>query len=197
MLLAAAGRSSYNIDSTERKGIIYMLSENIKAARKSKGLSQEELAVKLNIVRQTLSKWERGLSVPDSDMLIAISEALEIPVSALLGETITESKAEDLKVISQKLEIINLQFAKRKRTRRKLLRWLMISLCAVTVMISAALVVLNSPYLNWNYSDPETAVLGVAFHSFEWIFVRLAPIVFIGSVVGIFMTREKEFFFPE
>ena len=73
----------------------------------------------------------------------------------------------------------------------------MISLCAVTVMISAALVVLNSPYLNWDYSDPETAVLGVAFHSFEWIFVRLAPIVFIGSVVGIFMTREKEFIFPE
>lgn len=63
MLLAAAGRSSYNIDSTERKGIIYMLSENIKAARKSKGLSQEELAVKLNIVRQTLSKWERGGSL--------------------------------------------------------------------------------------------------------------------------------------
>ena len=174
-----------------------MLSENIKAARKSKGLSQEELAVKLNIVRQTLSKWERGLSVPDSDMLIAISEALEIPVSALLGETITESKAEDLKVISQKLEIINLQFAKRKRTRQKLLHWLMISLCAVTVMISAALIVLNSPYLNWDYSDPETAVLGVAFHSFEWIFVRLAPIVFIGSIVGIFMTREKEFIFPE
>ena len=174
-----------------------MLSENIKAVRKSKGLSQEELAVKLNIVRQTLSKWERGLSVPDSDMLIAISEALEIPVSALLGETITEPKVDDLKVISQKLEIINLQFAKRKRTRRKLLRWLMITLCAVTVMISAALVVLNSPYLNWNYSDPETAVLGVAFHSFEWIFVRLAPIVFIGSVVGIFMTREKEFIFPE
>ena len=174
-----------------------MLSENIKAVRKSKGLSQEELAVKLNIVRQTLSKWERGLSVPDSDMLIAISEALEIPVSALLGETITESKAEDLKVISQKLEIINLQFAKRKRTRQKLLHWLMISLCAVTVMISAALIVLNSPYLNWDYSDPETAVLGVAFHSFEWIFVRLAPIVFFGSVVGIFMTREKEFIFPE
>ena len=124
-----------------------MLSENIKAVRKSKGLSQEELAVKLNIVRQTLSKWERGLSVPDSDMLIAISEALEIPVSALLGETITEPKVDDLKVISQKLEIINLQFAKRKRTRQKLLHWLMISLCAVTVMISAALVVLNSSYL--------------------------------------------------
>ena len=48
-----------------------MLSENIKAVRKSKGLSQQELAVKLNVVRQTISKWEQGLSVPDSDMLIS------------------------------------------------------------------------------------------------------------------------------
>ena len=54
-----------------------MLNENIQVIRKSKGLSQEELAVKLNVVRQTISKWERGLPVPDSDMLIAISEALE------------------------------------------------------------------------------------------------------------------------
>ena len=53
-----------------------MLNENIKAIRKSKGLSQEELAVKLNVVRQTISKWEQGLSVPDSDMLISISEVL-------------------------------------------------------------------------------------------------------------------------
>ena len=67
-----------------------MLSENIKAIRKSKGLSQEELAIKLNVVRQTISKWEQGLSVPDSDLLIAISEALETPVSTLLGETVTE-----------------------------------------------------------------------------------------------------------
>ena len=54
-----------------------MLSENMKAIRKSKGLSQQELAVRLNVVRQTISKWEQGLSVPDSDMLISISEALE------------------------------------------------------------------------------------------------------------------------
>ena len=56
-----------------------MLNENIKALRKSKGLSQQELAVKLNVVRQTVSKWEQGLSVPDSDMLVAISEVLETP----------------------------------------------------------------------------------------------------------------------
>ena len=69
-----------------------MLNENIKAIRKLKGLSQQELAVKLNVVRQTISKWEQGLSVPDSDMLIAISEALETPVSKLLGETVVETE---------------------------------------------------------------------------------------------------------
>ena len=58
-----------------------MLNENIKVVRKSKGLSQEELAIKLNVVRQTISKWEQGLSVPDSDMLVSLSEALETPVS--------------------------------------------------------------------------------------------------------------------
>lgn len=168
-----------------------MLNENIKAIRKSKGLSQEELAIKLNVVRQTISKWEKGLSVPDSNMLISISEVLETPVSTLLGETVVESKVDDLKAISEKLEIINLQLAQRKTTRRKILHWLLILLCTVIVAISLVLIVLNSPYLGWDYKDPETAVLGVAFHSFEWLFVRLAPIIIIGAIFGIFLTRKK------
>ena len=168
-----------------------MLSENIKTARKSKGLSQEELAVKLNVVRQTISKWEQGLSVPDSDMLIALSDALATPVSALLGEFAVRAEADDLKAIAEKLEIINLQLARQKAARRKTLRWLLIALCAVTVIIAAALVLLNSPYLGWNYSDPETAVAGTAFHAFEWLFVRLAPLVLIGAVIGLVLTRSK------
>ena len=168
-----------------------MLSENIRAFRKSNGLSQEELAIKLNVVRQTISKWEQGLSVPDSAMLISLSEALETPVSTLLGETVAEAEADDLKAISEKLEVINLQLAQRKASRRKMLHWLFISLCAVIVIIFAALMVLSSPYLDWDYSDPETAVVGVAFHAFEWLFVRLAPVIFIGAIVGIFLTRKK------
>ena len=168
-----------------------MLNENMKAIRKSKGLSQKELAVKLNVVRQTISKWEQGLSVPDADMLITISEALETPVSTLLGETVIEPKADDLKVISEKLEIINLQLAQRKIARRKAIHWLLISLCAVIVIISAVLMAFNSPYLDWDYSSHETAVVGVAFHAFEWLFVRLAPIILTGAIVGIFLTRKK------
>ncbi|EJS5892439.1 helix-turn-helix domain-containing protein [Listeria monocytogenes] len=168
-----------------------MLNENIKAIRKSKGLSQEEIAIQLNVVRQTISKWEQGLSVPDSDMLISISEVLETPVSTLLGETVMVSKVDDVKAISEKLEIINLQFAQRKTARRKMLYWLFVSLCAVIAIISAVFIILNSPYLGWDYSDPETSVIGVAFHTFEWLFVRLAPIILIGGVVGIFLTRKN------
>ena len=169
-----------------------MLNENIRAIRKSKGLSQEELAIKLNVVRQTISKWEQGLSVPDSDMLLAISEALETPVSTLLGETVAETKAEDLSAISQRLEVINLQLARRKVMHRKILRSACIALCGAVILIFAALFMWNSPYLSWDYSDPETAVVGVFFHAFEWLFVRLAPIVFVGAVAGICLTRKRE-----
>lgn len=168
-----------------------MLNENIKAIRKSKGLSQEEIAVKLNVVRQTISKWEKGLSVPDSDMLISISEVLETPVSTLLGETVVETKVDDLKAISKKLEIINLQLAQRNTAIRKTIQGLLVALCTVILIISVVLIALNSPYLGWNYNDPETAVLGVSFHIFEWLFVRLAPFVLIGAIAGIILARKK------
>ncbi len=169
-----------------------MLNENIRALRKSKGLSQQELAIKLNVVRQTISKWEQGLSVPDSEMLISLSEVLETPVSKLLGETVAETEADNIKAISEKLEVINLQLAQRKTTRRKVIRWLLISLCAIIVVVFVAVGILNSPYLGWDYSAPETAVLGVDFHSFEWLFVRVAPIIFIAAIIGIFFTFKKE-----
>ena len=140
-----------------------MLNENIRAVRKSKGLSQEELAVKLHVVRQTISKWEQGLSVPDSDMLISLSEALETPVSALLGESLTAPEADSLqaiKAISEKLEVINLQLAQRKDARRKALHGFFIISCAVIIILFAVLGAWGSPYLEWDYSDPETAVFG-------------------------------------
>lgn len=110
----------------------------------------------------------------------------------MLGEAVTEPEADDLKSISQKLEVINLQLSKRQQSRRKIAHWTFIALAAIIVLITAVLFLLNSPYLGWNYTDPETAVLGTAFHSFEWVFVRVAPIVLIGAIVGISMTRRKD-----
>lgn len=168
-----------------------MLNENIRAIRKSKGLSQEELAVKINVVRQTVSKWEKGLSVPDSDLLIALSEALETPVSVLVGERVAEEKADELKAICEKLEVINLQLALNRESKRKRTRGLFIALLIAVIAVFLVLLVVDSPYLNWDYSDPERAVVGVALHAFEWIFVRLAPFALVGAVVGIILTRKK------
>lgn len=168
-----------------------MLSENIRAIRRAKGLSQEELAIKLNVVRQTISKWEQGLSVPDSDLLLSLSEVLETPVSTLLGETVIELEVDAIKAISEKLEIINLQLARRKTMRKTVFHWLLISFCAVIVAIAAALIVINSPYLGWDYSDPELAVAGTLFHAFEWLFLRFGPLLLIAAIVGICLTRKK------
>lgn len=168
-----------------------MLSENIKISRKYKGLSQDELAIKLNVVRQTVSKWERGLSVPDSEMLITLSEILEIPVSTLLGENIETSKADQLEVIAQKLEVINFQLAKKKDESKKLLHGFMIVSCIGLILIFIVMLMINSSYLNWDYTNTELAVAGVLVHGFEWVFIRIFPIALIALIAGIIITRKN------
>lgn len=168
-----------------------MLNENIKRIRKSKGLSQEELAIKLNVVRQTVSKWENGLSVPDSSMLIILANELDTTVSELLGEPVAEPTTDDLKTLSEKLEVINLQLAKRSTAKLKTIRYILISLCAAIVIIFIALAFMNSSYLDWNYKDLELAMAGTIMHGFEFLFVRIAPIVFLISVAGIVVTYKK------
>ena len=93
-----------------------MIDKNIKHFRKAKGMSQEEMAVKLNVVRQTVSKWENGRSVPDADVLIRMAELLEISVSQLLGIETEEQSNKDL---SEELAKLNEQLA-RKNQREKL-----------------------------------------------------------------------------
>ena len=169
-----------------------MLNENIKKLRKSKGLSQEELAIKLNVVRQTVSKWENGLSVPDSSMLIALADELDTSVGVLLGEPVTEPIQDDLKVISEKLEVINLQLAKRSMAKVKTIRWIHISFCALIVVVFIVLAAMQSSYLGWDYNNPELTVAGTMMHGFEFVFVRLAPFAFIASVIGIVLTYKKK-----
>ena len=65
-------------------------------------------------------------------------------------------------------------------------------MCALIAIVFAVLFVLNSPYLSWDYTNPETAVMGVGFHALEWLFVRVAPIALIGAIVGAILTREKK-----
>lgn len=169
-----------------------MLSENIRTIRKSKGLSQEELAVKLNVVRQTISKWEQGLSVPDANMLISLAQALDTTVSVVLGETVRQAEVNDLKVISEKLEIINLQLARSRQARRKKATVFFGLTAAVVLAVFAFLIRFDSAYLSWDYSAPEIAVVGVLLHAFEWFFVRLAPVALLGAIAGIYLTWRKK-----
>lgn len=97
-----------------------MLNENIKTIRKQRGLSQEELAIRLHVVRQTVSKWEKGLSVPDSDMLVKIAEVLEVSIGELLGKPIYDEK--DKNEITEQLIRINEQFAIKNRRSKLILK---------------------------------------------------------------------------
>ena len=129
--------------------------------------------------------------MPDSDLLIALSETLETPVSTLLGETVAESEVDTIKALSEKLEILNLQFARRKALRRAALHWSLIAVWGIIVVLFAAMLAVNSPYLGWDFRDPELAVAGTVYHAFEWLFVRLAPFVLIAAIIGVCFTRKK------
>lgn len=168
-----------------------MLNENIRALRTSKGLSQEELSLKLNVVRQTVSKWERGLSVPDAEMLIVLGEVLETPVSTLLGETISTSEPDGLQVLSEKLEVLNDQFARARESKRRALHVLCIAIAAVVTLALIALAAIGDSYLEWDFSNPEHAVAATLLHGFEWVFVRVAPFALLALAVGAIVTRKK------
>ena len=92
-----------------------MINENIKRARKARGISQEEMAVKLNVVRQTVSKWENGLSVPDADVLIQMADLLEVPVSRLLG---VETQPGETRSLAEQLSQLNEELADRVKRER-------------------------------------------------------------------------------
>ena len=119
-----------------------MLNENLKQLRKSKGLSQEELAIRLNVVRQTISKWEKGLSVPDADMLIKIADIFEVSVSELLGEKKGEKKEQDVNEVADQLMRINEQLAIKNRRSHRVWKTVGIVLL-IFVLFNVGLVVLN------------------------------------------------------
>ena len=166
-----------------------MLGENIRAIRTSRGLSQEQLAARLHVVRQTVSKWEKGLSAPDAEMLTALSEALGAPVGVLLGEAAPQR--DDLAALSEQLEALRQQ---QLRRREALLRAVHVGAIALGALLAAALIALfiaGSPYLQWDYGNPETAVAGVMLHGAEWLFVRLAPLLLAAAIAAAVLTRPR------
>lgn len=110
-----------------------MLSENIKSLRRNKGLTQDELASRLNVVRQTVSKWEKGLSVPDAEMLQKIAEVFDTDVSQLLGTSIKQS--ENVDIIAEQLSRINEQLVVKNNRTRKIWKAIGIILVVLAVIM--------------------------------------------------------------
>ena len=107
-----------------------MINTNLATLRKAKKISQEELAIRLNVVRQTVSKWEKGYSVPDADMLIKIADALDVSVADLLGDVSIAAEA-DNGGIAEQLSRINEQLAIKNRRARRV--WKVI-VCAIVLV---------------------------------------------------------------
>ena len=117
-----------------------MFNENLKTIRKAKGYTQEELAIKIHVVRQTISKWEKGLSVPDADVLSKLADVLEINVSELLGSEIKEETNKN--EVSEQLAKISEQLALKNRRRKRIWKVIGFILLAV-IVINMLLVVLG------------------------------------------------------
>lgn len=180
-----------------------MLSENIKNLRKEKGMSQEELANKLNVVRQTVSKWEQNLSVPDSEMLVRLSEVFEVPVNRLIGETIeVDDTKSELREISLKLENLNAMIAERNaRSRRIWLRIVAFGLIAISVII----ILYVAPYFSslWFMSsmsesagiiggadEPTTILVSSGMDWFGVVFLAALSVLII--VFSIYLLKKAQ-----
>ena len=143
-----------------------MLNENIKQHRKNKGFTQETLAQELGVVRQTVSKWEKGLSVPDAELLQRLSEVLETSVEELLGVAAVQEK--DGGEVAQQLARINEQLAIKNRRARKI--WKIIGISAVTILILNVMLLVFSfaAFERYSYAEgpvehtavAETAIIG-------------------------------------
>ena len=135
-----------------------MFGENLKTLRKQKGFSQEELAVRLHVVRQTISKWEKNLSVPDADTLIRLAEILEVPVSELLGAKIeNENTASD---VAEQLSRINEQLAIKNRRSRRIWKIVAIILAAMVFINILIAVLFSVPNFNEGIQSNQPEITG-------------------------------------
>lgn len=119
-----------------------MFSENLKTLRKQKGFSQEELASRLHVVRQTISKWEKNLSVPDADTLIRLAEILEVSVSELLDSKIETKNGNVTNDVAEQLSRINEQLAIKNRRSRRI--WKAIAIILVVFFLISVFIIMTS-----------------------------------------------------
>lgn len=133
-----------------------MLGENLKTLRKQKGYSQETLAEQLNVVRQTVSKWEKGYSVPDAEMLERIANIFEVPVTALLGSSVPEGKdVSEIDEVVKQLAILNEQMAKQSRSRKRMCKIILIT--SVIILLVVVIIPLTASLAAFSLYSSDTS----------------------------------------
>ena len=167
-----------------------MLSKNLKIFRKRKGLTQENVAETLNVVRQTISKWEKGISVPDADMLIKLAEILDVSVIELIGSDVTDEKNEDM--IAVELARVVEQLASRNRRSKKILKCVLIFLI-ILLLFFVFLCVINFSAMQYfklggSYKKNSSVNFNDGFKSI----VRCECITIL-SVTTLFLITMKAF----
>ena len=139
-----------------------MFADNLKTLRRARGLSQEELAGRLHVTRQTISKWENALSVPDAELLLRLAEELEVPVSRLLGGPVEDEPAPDQ--VAAHLAELNRLLAERNRRSRRIWRvvaGVLIGLAALTVLVTILLMLLNATAFRSIATDTEQTAIPI------------------------------------
>ena len=178
-----------------------MLNDNIKTLRTAKGMTQSELAEKLNVVRQTVSKWEKGLSVPDAGMLIKLASALGTTTETLLGEVIPEAQAYSVSALAAKLDDINSELARRSLRSRMVWRIIFIAAAAAAAAVSAKLILLHihmrraDEFIGGSAgiiggADGPTAIT-VTSAGGETAALLFTLLIFAASVFGIYKTFRR------
>ena len=155
-MLEVTGIFMYGLHKIEDREGTNMFSENLKTLRKEKGYTQEELAIKLNVVRQTVSKWEKGLSVPDADILSVLADELDVNVSALLGENIPDENAKN--AIAEQLAKISEQLAIKNRRSKKI--WKTIGITLLVIVGLYFLIAIVSIFVFTNVSKTGAGRVG-------------------------------------
>ena len=122
------------------------LSAKLTSLRKQKGLTQMDLAEKLNVSRQAISRWEVGTAVPSTDNLKVLSELYGVTVDYLLND--------DTVPISKEREPISVNESHKPKTRKFMMLWLFVADAIVAAVIASILTVASIQNKNQNQVVP-------------------------------------------
>lgn len=151
---------------------------NIAAFRRQQGLTQAELAEKLNYTDKAVSKWERGESVPDVTTLVQVAELFSVTLDELTGYTPTEPLSPEPVSVTRKVN------KKVVQTLVSLLVWFV----ALLVYVTLASLNISRSWVGFVYAVPANAIVLLILRSswrrFNWNMPMISAIVW-GSLVSI------------